>query len=785
MGCAAGGAFLDSPRGPEVRNLLFTVAVLAALFALTILSSEPPSSKPANAPLSEFSAVRALAILHRVMGGDIPHPIGTPANDEVRGRIVAELAQQGYQPQVQAGFACSGYGMCATVRNVVARLDGTGAAGPIHDPNGGAVLLAAHYDSVPAGPGDSDDGTGVAAVLESSRALKASPPPSHPIVFLIDDGEEAGLLGARAFVDSHPWAREIRAAVNLDARGTSGPSIMYETGTANEWAVRLYAKHALRPATNSILYTAYKQLPNDTDFTVFKDAGYQGLNFAFIGGVEHYHTSLDNSANVNLASLQHQGENGLAVVKALANSSLSDAPARGAVYFDVFQRLTFCWRASRTLFFAVIVALLLATELTWMVRRNRTSLIEVGWGKVACLVIMVVAGVLALILRNLLLLADATPVNWIAHPLPIEIAFWFLAIAVVVTHSLFFAPRAGYWGLWFGVWIWFTLAVLLTAWVAPSLSYFFLVPSLVALLSALPEIFRPDQPFLGAAFASALPLFAAAILGFPLATSLYTGLGARGLILIALVVVCIFTPLSPLCTNLRGVWGTKKLAFVWIPIFIGAAAIFAAIVAPPYSAKSPQRLNIEYWSDADSGKAQWVVIPDSGRLPEPVRVAANFVRTGKNSFPWDSAASFVADAPRLQLAPPTFTILQSSESSGRRMLSALLRSERGAPRAMVLFPPDSGLDAVRIEGQPMQPENTRVRQRFNGWIMYGCPALPATGIQIDFSLPSGKSVEILAADESYGLVPEGAFLLNARPLIATRSQDGDVTIVSRRVQLNP
>jgi hypothetical protein len=785
MGCAVGGAFLDSPRGPEVRTLLFTVAVLAALFALTILSSQPPSPKPADAPLSEFSAVRAIAILHRVIGADIPHPIGSPANDEVRGRIVAELTQQGYQPQVQAGFACSQYGQCATVRNVVARLDGTGGPGSASGPDGVAVLLTAHYDSVPAGPGDSDDGTGVAAVLESSRALKAGPQPRHSIVFLIDDGEEAGLLGARAFVDSHPWAREVRAAVNLDARGTSGPSLMFETGAANEWAVRLYAQNALRPATNSILYTAYKQLPNDTDFTVFKEAGYQGLNFAFIGGVEHYHTPLDNSANVTLASLQHQGENGLASVKAVANSSLSDPPARAAVYFTLFQRLTFCWWASRSLFFAVIVALLLAAELAWMIRRHRISLMQVGWGKIAWLVITVVAGVLALILRRLLFLAGATPVNWAAHPAPLQIAFWFLAIAVVVTHSLFFASRAGYWGLWFGIWIWWTLAALLTAWLAPGLSYFFLVPSLVALLSALPEIVRPDQRFLGPEFASALPSFAAAILGFPLATSLYTGLGARGLILIALVVACILTPMSPLCANLRGVWGTRKLAFVWIPIFIGAAAIFGAIVVPAYSAKSPQRLNIEYWADADSGKAQWVVVPDSGHLPEPMRVAADFVRTGKNSFPWDSATSFVADAPRLQLAPPTFTILESSESNGRRMLSALLRSERGAPRAMVLFPPDSGLDAVRIEGQPMQPENARVRQRFNGWIMYGCPALPATGIQIDFSLPSGKSVEVLAADESYGLVPEGAFLLNARPLTATRSQDGDVTIVSRRVQLNP
>ena len=104
-----------------------------------------------------------------------------------------ELTRLGYHPQVQTTFDCGQYVNCATVNNVVARLDGTEG-----DPDSSdAVLLAAHYDSVPAGPGDSDDGMGVAAVLEIARALKSLPPPRHSIVLLIDDGEEAGLLGAR------------------------------------------------------------------------------------------------------------------------------------------------------------------------------------------------------------------------------------------------------------------------------------------------------------------------------------------------------------------------------------------------------------------------------------------------------------------------------------------------------------------------------------------------------------------------------------------------------------
>jgi len=195
----------------------------------------------------------------------------------VRGRVMNEFTRLGYRPQIQSGFSCDEYGTCATVQNVIARLDGA-VTGP-------AVLLAAHYDSVPAGPGASDDGMGAASVLEIARAFKSLPTPKNSVIFLIDDGEEAGLLGARVFVDQNLGAKEVRVAVNIDNRGTSGPSLMYETGDANSWAMRQYVRKVSRPATNSLLYFAYKNLPADTDFTVFKQAGYQGVNFAAVGDV--------------------------------------------------------------------------------------------------------------------------------------------------------------------------------------------------------------------------------------------------------------------------------------------------------------------------------------------------------------------------------------------------------------------------------------------------------------------------------------------------------------------
>jgi hypothetical protein len=752
--------------------------LLLAILALSIGGLRPPPPKPSNAPAAEFSASRAVDTLHRILGPDVPHPVGSAANYDVRTRILDELSRMGYVPHVQTSFACSEFVNCATVNNVLARLEGT-------EP-GSAVLLAAHYDSVPAGPGDSDDGTGAAAVLEIARALKSMPAPRHSVIFLLDDGEEAGLLGAHAFVDSHPWAKEVRAVVNLDARGTSGPSLLFETGSANNWAIRLYAKHAARPAASSISYTVYKQLPNDTDFTVFKSAGYQGLNFAFIGGVGQYHTRLDNSANVNPASLQHHGENALPVVLALANADFRKVPAHQAVFFDLFGRWIIHWPARRTLAFALGAMILLLLQIGWMIRNKRLALREFLWGMIAWLVTMAATGILALLLGRLIHAAGGTPINWIAHPLAIQIAYWSLALAVVMTHPMVFARRAGFWGLWSGVWTWWGLLSIVLASQTPGFSYTIVVPLGVAVLAGLPATMRRSGS--GSTLSSLaviLPVAAAGIVGFAPALLLYDGLGIRGMILVALVVGLILTPIAPLCTDLRGAPGLRGLALPWIPILATALAAFAAVVVPTYSAKVPERVNISYWQDADSGKSQWIVDPESGRLPEPIRLAASFRRADHGAFPWDTRAAFVSEAPRLDLAAPTFTILESTQADGMRSYRALLRSERGAPSAAILFPPDAGVESVRMGGQPLQPGTERIRSWFNGWAAYRCPAMPASGVQITFSLPAGKPVKVSVVDQSYGLPPEGTFLLNSRPLKATPSQDGDVTIISRRVEFLP
>jgi len=398
--------------------------------------------KPASAPPGEFSAGRARAVLGQLVGDGRPHPVGSPADAAVRERIVANLRASGYDPKVEAGFACRG-DVCAAVENVVAELPGG-------EP-GQAVVLMAHYDSVAAGPGVADDLSGVAAALEAARILKSGPPPRHPILFLLDEGEEAGLLGAEAFVASSPEARRVRAVVNLEARGTSGRSLMFETSRDTGWLAPLFAAHVARPATSSLFALLYDLLPNDTDFTVFKRQGITGFNFAFIGDPEHYHTAHDDLADLALGSLQHHGDNALALVRALAGADLARGHRPGrAVFFDLLGFATLWWPAAWTPGLAVAGLVLLLVAALRLRRKGLLPGRALAFGLAAWPLAVLATAVVALLLALLLSLIGGLRVPWPARPFPTEATFWFLACTVALA-SVGWVRRAGFAGLWVGI----------------------------------------------------------------------------------------------------------------------------------------------------------------------------------------------------------------------------------------------------------------------------------------------------------------------------------------------
>ena len=258
---------------------------------------------------------------------DCPHPMGNEENHRARAYLESQLQALGVEVRVEPGIGQSSRGRTGRVENIVGTFRGTGAKP--------AIMLVAHYDSVPGSPGAADDGAGVITILETVRALNAGPSRAHDLIVLLTDGEEAGLLGASAFVAAHPHlAQDVGVAMNLEARGSSGPALMFETSERNGRLIREFARAAPYPVASSLMAFAYKLLPNDTDMTVFKRAGLNCLNFAFIETLQDYHTPRDCMETLDPRSVQHLGSNVLALVRQFDKSSLDEGREPDLIYFN-------------------------------------------------------------------------------------------------------------------------------------------------------------------------------------------------------------------------------------------------------------------------------------------------------------------------------------------------------------------------------------------------------------------------------------------------------------------
>ena len=780
---------MRSSASASARPLLLTLLLVAAAWLGTLAVDRAPPAQPLDAAATRFSGERALALLQRLLGDELPHPLGSPANAQLRERIVSELRALGLTPVLRSGFmVCTAYGVCGVPTNIVARIPGADTAGDR------AVLLSAHYDSVPAGPGASDNGVGVAAVLEIVRILQLLPRQHQSIIVLIDDGEEVDLLGAYAFVQHDPWAAGVSAAVNLDARGSSGPSLMFETGSDNRWLMNLYAGAIERPLTNSMYYAVYKLLPNDTDFTVYKAAGVQGYNFAFIGDVAHYHTPLDNAAHADARSLQHQGDNALATLLALANTAPDRRPVGEAVYFDVFTALlvrfpqAWVWPATALTLLLTVVAgarLMQLARLSW-----RT----LAWG-VAGLVAALLLGVAAAaalmaLMRVLGALSAGGAAATVAHPWALQMGFAAIAFFVTALIGARLQRRAGFWGLWYsGSLLCALLALPLARWL-PGASYLALLPALAALLALLPA--------LGGAAASqaaraagerlsatewAAPAACALtfVLLLPIATPLFAALGADGLPVLTLLLV-------------YGSFGVAALvAIIARPLqrlLIAAAALCAlsglaaAALLPRYSPEYPQRLNLRYELDAGSQRAQWVAEPLSFPVPAPLLHAAAFARGAPPASSWNRH-SWLAPAATLPLAAPRLTLISAEHGTGERVhYRVRVASARAAPIVTLQFPPEAQVRSVSVEDVAPAELNVTPRQMNHGWSQLRLTSVPPDGQQLSFDAGM-TAFELRLQDESYGLPPSGAALQLARPAAAVPWQDGDVTIVTRGYRLPP
>ena len=281
---------------------LFPVLILFGAIYIGFSSMKSSVKTDENTSLTEFSLNNSLNHLKEI--SKEPHFSGSKGHENVRKYIVSELEKMGLEVEVQEQMAMDPkHRTTANTKNILAKINGSA--------KGKSLLLMSHYDSEPHSSfGASDAGSGIAVILEGVRAFLANNnQPRNDIIICISDAEEIELLGAVAFVNQHPWAKNIGLALNFEARGSGGPSYMFiETNGGNKKLIEAFSKaNTPYPAASSLMYSIYKLLPNDTDLTILRqDGDINGFNFAFIGDHFDYHTALDTYERMDRSSLKHQ-----------------------------------------------------------------------------------------------------------------------------------------------------------------------------------------------------------------------------------------------------------------------------------------------------------------------------------------------------------------------------------------------------------------------------------------------------------------------------------------------
>jgi len=766
---------------PGWTALLSAVSVVGLSLAGVLLGG-PPEPAPASAPASEFSAERAMAHVEQI--AQRPHPVGSADHDRVRDYLVAALEGLGFKVERQNAVVRRGTTTVrmARVENVMARVAGTSSTG--------AVLLASHYDSVPAGPGAADAGSGVAAILEAMRALKTGPAPRNDLILLLTDAEELGLLGARAFVEQHPWAKDVRMALNFEARGTYGPAWMFEASAGNGAVVAEWASLVPKPAGSSLTYEVYKRLPNDTDFTEFKRLKAAGLNFAFVGGVERYHTPGDSVAALNRGSVQHHGETALRLARRFGSMDLGAIQAHDAVYFalpvvNLAPRYSTMWAvplaAGAAALFVVAVA---------RARRRREA--SIGGVILAVIVFAAFAGAAGYLGWWFGRLAGMLHERWlpagnVQTSAPYAAALVAFIVAVWLALHVLLRKKFSAHSIALGAAFVLLVGAAASSWFAVGASYVAIWPLVGALLASIAAPARPDAPAglppgPGRVLLAVLSSTPAILIVWPLAQSLTVAMG--------------LTPEIGLAVSLLTAIGVGSLALPieliverrrWWPA--GAAATVAlaclAIAASStrYSDRRPRPANVYYALDADTGTANWAVRTDQpdpwfaqflGASPRPGRPPALVP-------PWSSAdgvPGFLhSDAPAVGLPAPQARLVSAVRTEGGRNVTfrATPGREGGALSVWVNGVP--ALD-VSVDGTPVSGAFARRGPDDTAWTLEHANA-PASGVTVKMTLRGTQPLTVAVAERTAGLPELPGRAYTPRLTWLTPIQAGDQTIVRR------
>jgi len=735
-------------------SILAIVCVLA-LLGIIYATMMPQGISKDDEALAEFSTERALNQVEII--AQKPHYVGSTNHELVANYLKLELNRIGLETSVQEGFTLNDKGLLVKSKNILARIKGTN--------NTKALLLLSHYDSAPHSfsKGASDDASGVATILEGVRAfLYSKHPQKNDIIILFSDAEELGLNGAALFVNNHPWAKDVGLVLNFEARGSSGPSYMLmETNKGNQSLVKEFTKaKPSYPVSNSLMYSIYKMLPNDTDLTVFREQGnIQGFNFAFIDGHFNYHTQQDDVQHLSKTTLAHQGTYIMPLLKYFSNIDLNQTEStEDNVYFNVpfsFISYPFTWVMPMTL---IALGLLIIFIFVGKAKRIITFT-EIFRGFVPLLGSIIIAGLVTFLGWKLLLeiypqysdLLNGFTYNGHAYigafvtlSIAICFAFYHHFSEAKITMNHFVAPLL----LW----------IIINAFLANSLTGagFLIIPVYFGIL--LFGIFVFTQHYsLGMNLIFSIPALAIVapfIVMFPI------GLGLKILYGSAVLTVLLFGLLLP-------IFGAFAKKGAWIVVFFLTSIAFFVYAGynSGYEYGKAKSNSLLYVYNADNNSAVWTTYDTNlDEWTKSYLGESNQKAVGLNTLPlaskYNTTFTYSAIAPVVEVPKPTIQFLRDSVIGNNRYLKIKITPNRKVNRYDIYANPKMTFFNFKANGVATSGEKGNRLQREDSKILcyYVVGNEP---LEMEFYINKSSIFDMDLIESSFDLMSNP--LLNVKP----------------------
>ncbi len=725
---------------------IFFIVVIMLTFFVSLILCSPPAVVSSDAPEDQFSSERAFS--HTVQIARAPHCLGTAEHTRVKEYIKNELLNLGLEYGEQDTTAVHDHSgiRAGYVSNIFGILKGNGTGDK-------AVLFLGHYDSCPHTLGAADDGSAVVSMLEAARALTNCEPFNNDIIFLFTDGEESGLFGAKVFAEEHPLVENIGVVINIEARGSGGPTLAYEFNEHNGWVIRELNRAMPRLYSGSVFYEIYKRMPNDSDFIMFRRAGLSGINMAFIDDYVNYHSMTDSPGNLNLRSLQHHGDYIMAIARHFGNISLKNTKSEDAIFFNWIGSFMIIYSARLSLVFIVIVTVLAILFFYFGFKKR-----QLRWGRVlvgSSIFIFTLAFIL--FISWLLLKGIKTGYPHYAHFYDFNFYnvkyyfFTFSALSIAVFSLVYglLQKRFRVLELFSGIILFNVLLLFVFHFLIPTASYLAVVPLFfllaVGVFTVLKDLSFENRKslFYIIHLVAFLPIIG---LYVPYSNLFYIALGLQlvfaGLFLLVILWGYLIVPICLL---------TKKRFWIFplVALVISGAGFLMAHLTSKPTPERPLQTSLNYYFDGDSSRAYWV-----SEFLETDEWNSQFFKDGVREplteiYPHAERLRLKSAAPVLSLPLPELKIISDTVIENRRSVELTVTTHREAAFCEIIFSRDAGLIFTSLNNRPIYPD------AYRSWPSEYCEmqyhGLHAHPLCLSFNCTGDEPVELLIIERKLNI----------------------------------